>query len=161
MMLHAAHASSAGYQAIMISSQDTDVLLLCVAFNASISCPLYLKCGSQTRTQYISISTVVQLFGPNVCKALPGLHTFTGRESVSAFAGKGKLSAFQIVRKTREYQQVFQELGKEWQLSEELFSKLQSFTCMLYSPKPGFVIGCSALRKKNLNHSRFHLVPIH
>ena len=34
-------------------------------------------------------------------------------------------------------QEVFSDVGKEWELSEELFIKLQKFTCQLYNSKDG------------------------
>ena len=39
MPLHALHAVTAGYNSVLIVSEDTDVLVLCVAFSSQISCP--------------------------------------------------------------------------------------------------------------------------
>jgi len=50
--------------------------------------------------------------GKDVCNALPALHSFTGCDSVSAFAGKGKLGCLKIMRKESEYQEMFGQLGQ-------------------------------------------------
>ena len=77
----------------MISSEDTDIFILCLAFKSFISATFYVKCGTQPRTRYISVTQVVERHGSRMCRCLPGLHAFTGSDSVSAFSGKGKLTA--------------------------------------------------------------------
>ena len=113
VLLHAAEAARAGYKGIIVSAEDTDVLVLCLAFTSFILSSLFLKCGTKNRTIYIDISTVVQRFGSGLCKSLLGLHAFTGCDSVSAFAGKGKTAGLQIIKRSRDFQHVFLQLGME------------------------------------------------
>lgn len=87
MLLHANHASQNGYQTIVIVSEDTDVMILCLGCCKKINCPLYQKSGTQNRIRYINISNLAQLLGDDLCDALIGLHAFAGSDSVSAFAG--------------------------------------------------------------------------
>ena len=61
-----------------------------------------------------------------------GLHAFTGCDSVSSFAGIGKVNPLKILRKNDEFQQVFVTLGEEWSVTEELFGKLEAFVCALH-----------------------------
>ncbi|CAJ1081953.1 hypothetical protein GWK47_001897 [Xyrichtys novacula] len=56
VIFHAAHAAQEGYSAVVITSEDTDVLLLCLAFSTDISCPLYQKCGTKNRVRYLDIT---------------------------------------------------------------------------------------------------------
>lgn len=148
LLLLAAHAGRDGYEAAVIVSEDTDVFVLCLAFQTRITCPLYQKCGTQTRTKYVDIAKVVQAHGEEFCKALPGVHAFTGCDSVSAFAGRGKVSALQLVRHDKAFQETFQQLGESCPLSEELFLKLQKFACQLYS---------STSRTESVNALRYML----
>ena len=55
----------------MISSEDTDVFVLCLAFEDFVPATIYWKCGTQTRTRYISITNVVQRHGSGICKCRP------------------------------------------------------------------------------------------
>ena len=80
---------------------------------------------------------IVCAIGLQVCKALLGLHAFTGCDSVSSFAGIGKVKALKILRKNDECQEVFARLGEEWSVTEELFGKLEAFGCALYGAKKG------------------------
>ena len=137
LLLHASHAARNGFKAIVISSEDTDVFVLCLAFKDFVPATMYLKCGTQTRTRFVSITNVFERHGSRICKCLPGLHAFTGCDSVSAFSGKGKLTALKLVKRRPAYQELFQQLGVEWELSNELFVRLQEFTCLMYSSNPG------------------------
>ena len=57
----------------------------------------YQKCGTQNRTRlHQKIATAI---GSELCEALIGLHAYTGFDTMSAFAGKGKLRALQILKK--------------------------------------------------------------
>ena len=133
MLLHANHASQNGYRSTVIVSEDTDVMILCLGYSAIINCPLYQKCGTQNRTRYINISDLSRVLGDELCNALIGIHAFTGCDSVSAFAGRGKLSAFKLVKGNRTFQESFKSLGASWHVSKELYSSMESFVCRMYA----------------------------
>ena len=79
-----------------MASEDTDVFLLCLAFKCFIPASMYVKCGTQTRTRYVSISSVMGAVGGELCKCLIGMHVFTGCNTVSAFAGRGKMTVYNL-----------------------------------------------------------------
>ena len=54
---------------------------------------MYIKCGTQTSARYVSISSVMGAVGEELCKRLIGMHVFTGCDAVSAYAGRGKITA--------------------------------------------------------------------
>jgi len=134
MLLHALHAAEAGYKAVVITAEDTDVLVLCLAFNKDIPCPVYQKCGTQTRTRFLDIDKLARSMGDSVCDALVGLHVFSGCDTVSAFAGRGKMGALKQMKSDKTYQEAFSQLGHSWEVSTELFQKLQEVTCHMYVP---------------------------
>ena len=96
--MHALDAAHAGSKAVIITAEDTDVMVLCLGFQKNISCPIYQKCGTQNRTWFVDISKLASSLGDAVSASLIGLHAFTGCDSVSAFAGRGKLNALKMVR---------------------------------------------------------------
>ena len=61
------------------------------------------------------------------------MHAFTGCDTVSAFAGRGKAQALKLLKKNTRSQEALTELGQEWDLPPELMDKLEEFTCLLYS----------------------------
>ena len=76
------------------------------------------------------------------------MHAFTGCDTVSAFAGKGKITAPRLVKQHTSYQELFKQLDMEWVLSDMLFQSLQEFTWKLYCPQPG---------TDNINELRYRL----
>ena len=109
---------------------------------------MYVKCGTQTRTRYVSISSLVGAVGGKLCKCLIGMHGFTGCDNVSAFAGRGEITALRLVKQQKSYEEFFKQLGMEWVLSNELFQSLQESTCKLYCSQPG---------TDNINEMRYRL----
>ena len=71
-------------------SDDTDVMV-------------FGKSGNQTRTRHINTSNILNSLGNSVSAALPRLHAFTGCDTVSAFAGKGKLPTLKILNSKGRY----------------------------------------------------------
>jgi len=51
LLFHAARCTSAGFTAVMIVCEDTDVFILCAAFSFQIPCPMYTKNRTKTRVQ--------------------------------------------------------------------------------------------------------------
>lgn len=65
------------------------------------------------------------IIGRDVCTALLGLHAWTGCDSVSAFSGQGKIKAVNLIRSNDTYREAFSLLGREWSVTDELFSNLE------------------------------------
>ena len=137
MLLHSLHAARQRFASVVIVSEDTDVLVLLLAFKSFIPSSVFIKCGSQTRVKYIEVSRIVESVGAIVCRSLPGFHAFSGCDTVSAFAGRGKVVGYRIATRNVEFQEMFQQLGMEWNLSDDLHHSLQKFTCAMYCSTPG------------------------
>lgn len=138
LLLHAQHAAAEKrFKSIIVSSEDTDVRVLCLAFSFSIDVPIYQRCISQMSARYVDIGKIACALGQDVCKALPGLHAFTGCDVVSAFAGIGKVKPLKKLLSKKEYHHAFQALGESWVISEDLMMKLEAFVCDIYGAKKG------------------------
>ena len=125
------------FVAVIIVSEDTDVLVLCLAFKSFISSSMFIKCSSQTRVKYLDVSRIVERIGASTCKSLLRFHAFTGCDTVSAFQRRGKVLVFRIMAQDQGFQEVCQGLGREWQLSNELYRDLQRFNCAMYCKNAG------------------------
>ena len=147
LLLHAVHAARE-CEAVVICSEDTDVFIMCLAFHDKVGAALFQKCGTKTRRRVVDIRKVAATIGIDVCRALIGLHAYTGCDTVSTFAGKGKVKALKLLTSNKEHQYTFFKLGQEWDLSGDLMDKLEAFTCLLYASK------ASATK---VNDLRYHL----
>ena len=91
------------------------------------------------------------MLGSKLSGSFPGLHGFTGSDSAIAFSGKGKVSALKLSKQSKSFQILFQEIGMEWNLIDEIFSKLQEFTSKMYNSETktydvtSFAIGMGCL----------------
>ena len=148
LLFHASHAASEGYQVVVICSEDTDVFIMSLAFQDRIGAQLFQKCGTRTRKRIVDIQKIADAIGADVCRGLIGMHAYTGCDTVSAFAGKGKAKALKLLVNDKAHQEMFIELGQEWNLSQELLEKLEAFTCLLYAPKTS---------SNQVNNLRYHL----
>ena len=73
-----------------------------LAYCDKIGVSLFQKCGTRTRTRLVDIVKVAASVGVYVCRALIGMHAYTGCDTVSALAGKGKASALKLLTINRE-----------------------------------------------------------
>ena len=83
--------------------------------------------------------------GADICGALPGFHAFTGCDSVSAFAFRGKKTAFKLLQGSSPanaaVRDVFSKLGTEFQqLSQECLDGLERLFCL-------FTVQCAGLQQ--------------
>ena len=106
MMLHTQHASQ-HFQKIFISSPDTDVFVICLSFQPVIDANLYFLRGVRNSRRIIVIGTVAENTDQNLnlrespkeslLSALVGFHSFTGCDTVSAFAVRGKIKPLMLL----------------------------------------------------------------
>jgi hypothetical protein len=75
-----------GHQSI--SSDDTDVFIMALAFHTQITSKLLQKYGTKERKPIIGINKIAASVGANVCHRLKGMRAYTGYDTFSTFAGK-------------------------------------------------------------------------
>ena len=121
MLLHAKHAS-ANYSKILISSPDTDVFIICLSVHMAITANLFFLTGVKNSRRIITVTKVAEyifntLKGCDVSKevlmkSLIGFHSFTGCDTTSAFAGRGKVKPLKLMLNDTRYVQAFVQLGQ-------------------------------------------------
>ncbi|KAK3731327.1 hypothetical protein QZH41_001755 [Actinostola sp. cb2023] len=132
ILLHAKHASENGETTIVIKSPDTDVAVLACHLRNQIPARLLVMKKSKTRDIYLEISDIADSAGPQLCDALPGVHAFTGCDSTSSFAGKGKKVAVKICKNDPVACQGMALLGQSFEMDEVPFSECEKFACKMY-----------------------------
>ncbi|KAG1669044.1 Tryptophan 5-hydroxylase 2 [Nymphon striatum] len=96
MFLHVAHASRHGHEKILVRTVDTDVVVLAVAVAQTLPADseLWLAFGTGTSFRYLAAHELAVSLGPDKSRALPMFHALTGCDTVSAFLGHGKRTAW-------------------------------------------------------------------
>ena len=124
LILHAKHASDTCiYSCMVIRSPDTDVAIICLRFSQTIP-KLYFQTGKRNVQQIILIDSMAEVLGTDICKSLIGLHVYSGCDSTSAFYGKGKRKAYDMMKSDPKFIQCFAGLGKSFTASLELAEDL-------------------------------------
>ena len=135
ILLHTKHAYDEGCSEILLASEDTDVHVLGISLSTEISATIFQKCGTKNKSRIINLSFIKDVLSVDVDLSLPGLHVFTGCDSVSAFSGKGKLHALKLVKGSKGYQNAFNQLGECLAVPEQVEITLETFVCQLYGGK--------------------------
>ena len=78
------------------------------------------------------MKAIYDSIGDDVSQALIGLHCFTGCDSVSAFYGKGKKKALNLILKNPELCSALKDLGERFDIHPDMMEALETFVCKLY-----------------------------
>ena len=97
--MDAADAVQEGHQKIVIRTVVTDVLVLAVTLANMLreqQVEVWVATGTGSHLRYIAGHEISSSLGPEMSKTLPVFHAFTGCDTVSCFAGRGKKTAFTV-----------------------------------------------------------------
>ena len=75
----------------------------------------------------VDITKLAALLGRYVCTALLG--SWTGCDTITAFAGQGKQKALKILLRKQKFIDAFATLGSSWNVANELFCIIEEFVC--------------------------------
>ncbi len=110
LVLHTQHASRDGYRSAIICADDIDIFILSLAMQGDMDISICQKFGTNNRTRYAEVKKIGRSLGHDVCNSLIGMHAYTGCDTVSCFAGKGKLVTINLVKKNPS-NNVFRQFG--------------------------------------------------
>ena len=149
LFIHAKDAASEGCKNVIIKSTDTDVVVIGVTlFNDLNVENLWIAFSRGKSFRWVPIHEISLSLGPRA-KALTFFHSFTGCDTVSAFRGKGKKSAWQAWNVFEEATEVFRKLGNLPEtISDDDIQILEQYVVILYDRS-------SAV--KNVNEARLDL----
>ena len=136
LVLHASHAAST-YSKVIIESSDTDVAIMLLAHSKKMSGRLALLTGQKEKKRLLDVSEMATKLGDNLCDSLIGLHAFSGCDSVSSFAGKGKKTHLNLMKSDPTCRQAMRGLGEDFEVSNELYKLCERYTCSLYGQVEG------------------------
>ena len=95
MFVHASDGAEHGINKILLSTVDTDVVVIGISMTQKIGCDcLWFAFGTGTTFRYIDATAMAQALGDSKCGGLPPFHALAGCDVTSSFAGKGKRSAW-------------------------------------------------------------------
>ena len=134
LLLHALNVSSDAD--LVVSSPDTDVLVLLVYMYPSLPiCTTFLT-GKGRLKRNISVQSIYNNLGPKRASALLGFHALTGSDISGKFAGRTKDSCFKaFLSCDDEILDALAMLGSDNDLPTDACFQLERFVCILYRSK--------------------------
>ena len=133
LFLHALDAVQKGYRKLCVRTVDTDVVVLAISMFHRINAEeLWLAFGTSSSFRYTPIHEVVNEMDPRTCMALPVFHSFTGCDTVSAFGGRSKKSAWNAWQVYPEVTDAFESLLLMEETSQTAMAALERFVVLLY-----------------------------
>ena len=112
IVVHVLHALEQGMKIIKVHTVDTYVVTILIGayFNLLMTQPqvdIWVAFGMDKYFRFYSINAICSSLGVAKSRALPVFHAITGCDTVSAFKGKGKKSAWQVRQAYEEITDTF------------------------------------------------------
>ena len=135
MLLHTVHATRHGHTKVVLRTVDTDVLVLAISQMQNLNLSeLWLEFGVGKHYRVIPVHLIAVRIGPVKASALPFFHALTGCDTPSAFAGRGKKTAWDIWNIFPEVTSTFSALSRSsCILTDSMFEKIERYVVLLYS----------------------------
>lgn len=149
------HCTKSQVSAIVVSSRDTDVLVLLLAHFASInSDKVWMKAGTLKKQKFIPIYAVDAKLRDALLGTLPALHAISGCDTTPLLTGHSKNSCFKVFI---EHHSPLKELGRG-DLSSTTCSAVDALICKVFkagsctSSNSAIYSGCSCEKRFPRSH---------
>ena len=119
---------------IVVRASDTDIVVILLSHIHNFQSNIWLECGTEARRNHrlISLSEIARSMGPNLCKALPAFHSFTGSDFTSAFERIGKIRPLSLLENSSTFEDVFIKMANSSRLETDTFQSLCQYTAAMY-----------------------------
>ena len=149
LILHVTAAINLGKDQILVKTVDSGVLVLCVVLLHSTPMSNSVSSLEQEKIATLSQPSIAQKLGTQKLAALLGFHAFTGCDTVSAFAARGKRTAWNTWNCYTEVTTALLVLSRPCtDITHEEFKHLERFTILMYD---------RASSLTNVNAARRHI----
>ena len=139
LLLHTQDAVVHGCRRVCIRTVDSDVVVIATSLFSQISPEeLWLVLGTTMKPKIIAVHELVASLQPSKVNSLLFFHAFTGCDTTSAFAGRGKKTAWEVWKTFPEVTKAFREcLNGIEELSDKVISPIERFTILMYDRTSG------------------------
>lgn len=122
-----------GYNKLSIRTVDTDLVVLAVASVQRIDVmELWIAFGTGRNFRFLAAHEMARALGPDRCIALPMFHAFTGCDTISCFAGRGKKTAWDTWSVYETITKAFCSLMEKPESVNDNMKSLERFVILMY-----------------------------
>jgi hypothetical protein len=117
---------------VLIRTTDTDVLVLPIGhFHRVTATELWIVFGCRENFRYIAAREIANSHGQGKARALLAFNAFTGCDTMSFFARRGKKTAWNTWNAFPETTSIFLAM-MDRQVTEDTFTTLHQFVVLMY-----------------------------
>ena len=133
----------------MIHATDTDVVILANAVSSILdNCQVWIAFGPGSKRRYIPCHLIADKLGAESSWGLLFLHAISGCDTVSAFHGVGKKTAWSIWCSMNHLKPIFYRLSKApCHVSSEDMCEIERYVVLLYQ-RTSFLSKVTEVRKR-------------
>ena len=128
MILHTKSACKEGYERVVVSSRDNDVLVLLTYFAGQLSQEIWLRTGTRQQRCFVAVHNIK--LTPCIQSNILAYHALTGCDTVSQPSGHGKKRTWQVFQ---QHCSLLNTLG-HGKLTVLTARDAEVFFCRIYSP---------------------------
>ena len=133
LFLHCRHAVMNGLKSLMISTVDSDVVVLAVHYFEQLQLnQLWIKFGVSKNKKFIAIHEMSTSLGPTICSGIPFFHAWTGSDTTSAFLEHGKKKHWNAWMELPRVSKTFAKLSTPSNLSDEDLKELEIYELQVF-----------------------------
>ena len=124
------HAVQSQFKTVVVSSRDTDVLILLISHFQHMQCEhLWMMSGTSKKRSYIPINDVFNEIPKGSKASLLAFHAFTGSDTTSYITNHTKRSSWKVLEKHHE---LLKNVGIR-ELTEKTVTSSETFVCRIYN----------------------------
>lgn len=130
------HICNIQYKAnVLIKCSDTDILVILLGNMHRVhpELKIHVLLGVSATQRIIDINDLYSTLSPNVCKALPAFHAFTGCDYNPSFYRKAKARPYNILTSSTEFVQAFSDLSDQSCDIDRTLPIIDTFICRVYT----------------------------
>ena len=134
VFVHAKNMAESGHRKIMIKTVDTDVIIIAIAvFHELLLEELWIEFGTGKDRRWFPIHEYASRLGEQICSGILFWYAFTGCDTTSSFAGRGKTSAWETWRAFPEVTESFKRLSDcPSAITEDDWALIERYVILLY-----------------------------
>lgn len=134
LLFHASNSLRHGFTKLMIQATDTDVVVIAIAVSSVLQdCELWIAFGHGAKLRYIPCHLIAAELGNDASWGLLFFHAISGCDTVSAFHGIGKRTAWAVWCSMPQLKPIFARLSHApSQVSPDDLEQIERYVVLLY-----------------------------
>jgi len=161
LLFHAFNSFNHGFTKLMIHATDTDVVVIAIAVASVLKeCEIWVAFGHGSKVRYIPCHLISAELGDDASWGLLFMHAISGCDTVSAFFGIGKKTAWAVWQSMPQLTPTFVSLSRApAQISQDDMDQIERYVVLLYQRTSALCHVNEARKQLFTNNRKMENIP--